>query len=124
MDFMSLLICQLDSYVRESVNKVLSCSAREHGIFDVVLDDCVFYPEGGGQPCDYGTMDGYEIKNVQKHSSTPTSVRVEASCSFESGAMVRCAVDWTRRYDFMQQHTSQVLYFSLKELLYHFVLIL
>lgn len=46
-----------DAYLKEFDAKVISCTACKNG-FDVVLEDTAFYPEGGGQPFDTGTLDG------------------------------------------------------------------
>ena len=48
-----------DAYLRKFDAKVISCTACKNG-FDVVLEDTAFYPEGGGQPFDTGTLDGIE----------------------------------------------------------------
>ena len=44
-----------DAYRREFDAKVISCRDCGKG-YEVVLDRTAFYPEGGGQPCDLGTL--------------------------------------------------------------------
>ena len=46
-----------DPFLREFTARVVSCTAEKDG-FLAVLDRTAFYPEGGGQPCDTGTLDG------------------------------------------------------------------
>ena len=42
--------CQRNSYLKELVSKVVSCTQIKNG-YEVVLNDTVFFPEGGGQVC-------------------------------------------------------------------------
>lgn len=80
----------------------------------IELADSVLFPEGGGQPTDHGSItplnnDGAEpipIMSIQRHglrcihfSPTPLA----------QGTLVRQTVDFTRRWDHMQQHTGQHL---------------
>ncbi|MDD5906032.1 MAG: hypothetical protein PUC60_05385 [Clostridiales bacterium] len=44
-----------DAFLSAFDATVLSCEALKKG-FAVVLDRTAFYPEGGGQPCDWGTL--------------------------------------------------------------------
>ena len=46
-------------YINELDTVVLSCHACKDG-YQVILKDTIFYPEGGGQPCDKGTIQGIE----------------------------------------------------------------
>jgi Ser-tRNA(Ala) deacylase AlaX len=105
----SLLTCQRNAYIRESLSTVLSCEKYpDRDNFRVVLDDSVLYPEGGGQPYDLGTINGFSVLKVLK-PSTGQGVEAEISAALEVGATVKCELDWNRRYDFMQQHTAQVI---------------
>ncbi len=73
----------------------------------VVLDQTAFYPTGGGQPCDFGTINSAPVRDVtisadgliQHHLATPISLT--------NGEAVTCAIDWARRQEFLQQHTGQ-----------------
>ncbi len=106
---MSLLQSQVDSYQKESLNTVVSCekiSGTE--TFQVILEDTVLYPEGGGQPWDLGFVNGVEVLKVQKASGTNNHVQIDLVAPVEVGTIVKSVVNWERRYDFMQQHTAQV----------------
>ena len=59
-----------DPYVREFTSKVISCVEGEKG-FEVMLEDTAFYPEGGGQPADHGTIDGAAVFDVRR---TPAGI--------------------------------------------------
>ncbi len=72
---------------------------------EVVLDRTSFYPEGGGQPCDTGTIAGSAVLHVRKENDVV--VHLIGGATPTVGAEVSCAVDALRRRDFQQQHTGQ-----------------
>ncbi|HSG09046.1 MAG TPA: alanyl-tRNA editing protein [Longimicrobiales bacterium] len=76
----------------------------------VVLADTVFYPEGGGQPADHGTVGGVGVVDVQKAEGEAAGkeIRHFLDAPAPSGS-VTLELDWTRRFDHMQQHTAQHL---------------
>lgn len=108
--------CQEDSFLKEFVGKVISCEKLENAlnddqsmpIFKVILDETILFPEGGGQPCDYGTLNGNRIKNVVRDGSTAVHF-VEMSEPFIPGSEIKQVIDWSRRLDHMQQHSGQHL---------------
>ena len=107
-----LLRCQLDSYATEGYSTVVACTKDEQAgsnMYHVTLDDSVFYPEGGGQPWDLGTVDGIAIEKVIKSPASDKHIVVDIPTALEVGSSVHCKIDWGRRYDFMQQHTAQVI---------------
>ena len=55
-----------DSHQTACTAKVLECREGKKGTFEILLDQTVFYPEGGGQPCDIGTMNQVEVIDVQE----------------------------------------------------------
>ncbi len=82
----------------------------------VVLDRTYFYPAGGGQPCDRGTLvgGGASLQVVDVTHSGPsvlhrTRPSAGAVAGFAVGTEVEGAVDWDRRHQHMRLHTGQHL---------------
>jgi alanine--tRNA ligase len=71
----------------------------------VVLDLTYFYPEGGGQEADYGTMGGHEVINVQKVRNTILHF-LKDKHALVPGKMVTCAINEPRRRQLMRHHTA------------------
>jgi alanyl-tRNA synthetase len=93
-----------DVYQREFDAKVLKIVAGSY----VVLDGTCFYPEGGGQPCDMGTITAgnstFEVVDVQKIGKVIIH-KLKTSATFQEGSMVHGSLDWERRYQLMKSHT-------------------
>src|SRR3989441_11309850 len=70
-----------------------------------VLDRSAFYPEGGGQPADRGTLAGAAVVDVQEKDGAVLHVLDRPLSPGE----VEGVVDWPRRFDHMQQHHGQHL---------------
>lgn len=90
-------------FLREFSATVLSCEAVK-GTYQVVLDRSAFYPEGGGQPADHGTLGGTAVTDVHEKNGV-----VFHTCDkpVEIGQMVTGSIDWARRFDHMQQHSGE-----------------
>jgi alanyl-tRNA synthetase len=71
----------------------------------VVLDRTLFYPTGGGQPHDVGTLQGVVVRDVIEGEGGGAVIHVLAGPL--EGDEVQGQVDWDRRFDLMQQHTGQ-----------------
>jgi misacylated tRNA(Ala) deacylase len=69
----------------------------------VALDRTAFYPTGGGQPHDTGTLDGHAVTDVRKEGD---HVWHTVDGSFQVGATVRGIVDWERRHRLMRTHSA------------------
>ncbi|KAI9588906.1 alanyl-tRNA editing protein Aarsd1-B [Glossina fuscipes] len=113
--------CQEDSFLKQFTTKVVNCEpaslqwcppgiteSQELTGFNVILEDTILFPEGGGQPCDYGTINGEPVRSVARRGSEAVHF-VESSKSFEEGTQVQQRLDWQRRLDHMQQHSGQHL---------------
>lgn len=93
-----------DPYLREVETRV-TAAGDDRGRPFVVLDETVFYPEGGGQPCDHGVIEGVPVVDVQRVDREIRHYLNEPLAE----TSVRAVLDWPRRYDHMQQHTAQHL---------------
>ncbi|MEQ1729391.1 MAG: alanyl-tRNA editing protein [Vicinamibacterales bacterium] len=83
----------------------------------VWLDRTAFYPTSGGQPHDLGTLDGAPVIDVQDDDAGDVMHLVGAGAP-QCGAAVHGVIDWTRRFDHMQQHTGQHLLSAMIEKLF------
>lgn len=91
-------------YVKSFMCTVKRCEASGKGTWYVVLDQTGFYPEGGGQPWDLGTLDGIEVLSVEEKEG---EVIHETASPLDPGMPAKGIIDWKRRYDHMQQHTGE-----------------
>ncbi|RDW21119.1 hydrolase [Oceanobacillus arenosus] len=69
----------------------------------VTLEETAFYPHGGGQPCDLGSIDGIKVLDVFLEDGEVIH-QVER---LPESAEVICKLDWARRFDHMQHHSGQ-----------------
>ena len=92
-----------DPYIRSFEATVLSCEKTKKG-YEVELSDTAFYPEGGGQPYDQGTINGIFVEEVHKKGDRILHLLKEP---VETGIVVNGQIDWQRRFDFMQQHSGE-----------------
>lgn len=93
------------AYIKEFDAKVISCEKGEKN-FEVILDKTAFYPEGGGQPCDLGTINGVKVVDVQEKDEEVVHYITE---EISAGTEVHGVIDWARRYDLMVQHSGEHL---------------
>ena len=92
-----------NAFTQDFTAVVESCGAVKGG-FAVVLDRTAFYPEGGGQPADHGTLGEARVLDVHEKDGVVTHL-----CDRELpvGAAVSGRIDWARRFDHMQQHSGE-----------------
>ncbi len=84
----------------------------------VYLDETAFYPTSGGQPHDLGTLGGVSIVDVVDEGDR--IAHVLGAPIAPAAAPVTGTIDWTRRFDHMQQHTGQHLLSAVFEELFGF----
>jgi alanyl-tRNA synthetase len=89
-----------DSYLHHFQARVISADGQK-----VYLDRTAFYPSSGGQPFDVGTLGGIRVLDVVDEDDRVAHI-VEKPLP---PGDVAGEVDWTRRFDHMQQHTGQHL---------------
>lgn len=92
-----------NAYTQDFTAVVESCEAVKNG-FAVTLDRTAFYPEGGGQPADHGTLGEARVLDVHEKDGVVTHLCDRA---LSVGAEVSGRIDWARRFDHMQQHSGE-----------------
>mgnify|MGYP001355551239 CR=1 FL=1 len=92
-----------DPYLTTFTARV-TAHAERGGAPAVALDRSAFYPEGGGQPPDSGTLNGVRVLDVQSDDDGTVWHALALPLATDT---VKGAVDWVRRFDHMQQHHGQ-----------------
>lgn len=95
-----------DSHLIEFEARVVDQSERVSGWTAITLDRTAFYPTGGGQPSDTGTIGTARVVECIDDEDNGVLHVIQGRAP-EIGATVKGRVDWTRRLDHMQQHTGQ-----------------
>ena len=104
---------ETDAYRREAAGRIIAAEPdAKTGGGRIALVGTVFYPEGGGQPADRGTLtlaDGTVLDVTDVHEQGGVIWHSVASLPGAAvpGAEVRQALDWDWRFDKMQQHTGE-----------------
>ncbi len=109
-----------DPYMKDFEAMVVSISRQKDG-FAVELSQTCFYPEGGGQAGDKGVLLSQDKPSDdvfwQVIDTQLQGDRIVHICSsadgLQVGQTVRGAIDWERRFDFMQQHSSEHIFSGL-----------
>ena len=92
-----------DPYRTAFTARVLTCEPSQTGYL-VTLDRTAFYPEGGGQPADHGTLGTAAVTDVHERDGV---IFHTCDSPVEPGTAVEGAIDWPRRFDHMQQHSGE-----------------
>lgn len=93
----------LDAHQKTFTAAVLSCVPGKHG-YDVVLDRTCFYPEGGGQPGDTGSLSGVCVTDTHERGDEIVHF---CDAPLAVGETVEGAIDYDRRFSFMQLHSGE-----------------
>ena len=93
-----------DAYMKTFKARILRKGKDSDQRSYVVLDNTAFYPTGGGQPHDTGTIDGICVIDVEEVEG---EIRHFLKECLDSAGEVAGAIDWERRFDHMQQHAGQ-----------------
>ena len=94
-----------DSHLKEFSATVTGCTEAKGG-WAVTLDATAFYPTGGGQNCDLGTLGGVNVLDVKEQGEEIIHL---CDAPLEIGSTVEGSIDWERRFDHMQQHSGEHL---------------
>ncbi len=92
-----------DSHLSRFPATVLSCEKTEKG-YEVILDATAFYPEGGGQAADTGTLGGVTVLDTRERGETVVHL---CGGPLEVGAAVEGVIDYDSRFLRMQQHSGE-----------------
>jgi alanyl-tRNA synthetase len=95
-----------DSHLIEFEARVVDVTERVSGWTAVILDRTAFYPTGGGQPSDTGTLNGSRVVECIDDGDRGVLHVVQGAAPVRN-ASVKGRVDWSRRLDHIQQHTGQ-----------------
>ncbi len=98
-----------NAYQREFDAEVLTCKSGKRG-WEIVLSETAFYPEGGGQPGDRGFLNDVPVTDTRKKEDYIVHYTAE---KIPVGAKVHGAIDWERRFDYMQNHSGEHIYSGL-----------
>jgi alanyl-tRNA synthetase len=94
-----------DSYMHTFKSKIIKQEQDENGLWYIVLEETAFYPTGGGQPFDTGTINNVRVLNVEE---TFGEIRhYLENPIFVSSGVIDGEINWERRFDHMQQHAGQ-----------------
>lgn len=79
-------------------------------VYEVILDQTLFFPEEGGQTPDKGTINGIHVRDVQIHNE---QVKHFLDEPLEVGTIVHGQIDWAHRFSNMQQHSGEHIFSGL-----------
>lgn len=92
-----------NQYLTEFQAKVVKSISIDKGT-GVILDKTAFYPEGGGQPADGGTLNGISVLDVQEIDGEIVHFLQE---KIDENTQVTGCIDFEKRFDLMQQHSGE-----------------
>lgn len=94
---------EIDAYQKDFEATVLSCEVDKRG-FRSVISQTAFFPEGGGQPADTGTLSDVPVLDVQIENG---EIYHYTNAPLETGAKISGEINFSRRFNFMQNHTAE-----------------
>ena len=100
---MSEKLYEKDAYISEFTATVTACVPLDND-FKIVLDKTAFFPEGGGQAGDKGTIADVTVFDTQIENDV---IYHFATQPITVGNTVECKIDFDRRFNFMQNHTGE-----------------
>ena len=112
---MTIKLYDQDSHLKHFTATVRTCAPAGEGKWQVELDQTAFFPEGGGQPADGGTLGGHNVLDVQEAGD---SILHTVDGPLEPGTQVEGDLDWPLRFRRMQCHSGEHIISGLAHSLY------
>jgi len=104
---MTKLLYQTDAYLKEFSAVITSVDVETRA---VVLDQSAFYPGGGGQPCDFGSLEiagiTYPVEKVKKQGDDVLHFLGGTNPLPSVNSAANGTLDWARRHQLMRTHTA------------------
>jgi misacylated tRNA(Ala) deacylase len=104
---MTTLLYQTDAHLKEFSAAITSVDVETRA---VILDQSAFYPGGGGQPCDFGTLEvagtTYPVEKVKKQGDDVLHFLGGTDLLPAPNSAAKGTLDWGRRYQLMRTHTA------------------
>ncbi len=91
-----------DAYLKACEAKIINKVIDGENIY-IEIDKSIFFPEGGGQPSDLGTIGDATILDVIEKEG----IILHRVDKLPNAEVVSCGLDWDRRLDNMQQHCGE-----------------
>ena len=104
-----------DVYMKETEAVITSLAEANGRRTAVTLDKTIFFPTGGGQSCDKGTIAGFQVVDVYEDEKADDIVHVldcspediEGLAAYKEQNGVQLILDWEHRFDNMQRHCGE-----------------
>ena len=93
----------VNSHLSQFSGRVLCCQPCDRG-FEVILDQTAFYPEGGGQAADTGTLGTVRVLDVRERGGAIVHL---CDGPVTVGQTLEGTIDYNLRFDRMQQHSGE-----------------
>ena len=97
---------ETDGHCAAFTATVLSCEAAPDGTYEIVLDRTAFFPEGGGQSSDRGTLGGQPVLRLRTDAER-SEVYHAVALPIAPGSQVDGRIDMEKRFSDMQNHTAE-----------------
>lgn len=94
-----------DSYIKTFKTKITKQEKDENDQWYIVLEETAFYPTGGGQPFDTGTLNNNHVLNVEEINGEIRHYLQNPV--LDPTEVLEGKINWERRFDHMQQHAGQ-----------------
>ena len=98
-----------DLYARDFDATITDIQENSEGKFEIILDQTLFFPSGGGQPCDLGFINDAQVLDVFERGENIVHVLAQKPAS-DSAQKIHGTLDWNRRFEFMQQHLGEHIF--------------